>query len=129
MDTLFLAPSTRRKSNPIAAYSFIVFLVLDLIAGGCGTVGGTFQKLMGTPHSVTITWAQSVSRVIGYNVYRADASGGNFTKLTSQPVFATKYTDLTVGAGKTYTYYVAAVNSNGVESKPSENVTVQVPSP
>jgi len=92
-------------------------------------VSRAYQKLTDKPHSVTITWEASVSRVIGYNVYRADASGSNFTKLTSQPVFATKYTDLTVEAGKTYTYYVSAVTSNGVESKPSANVTAQVPSP
>lgn len=99
------------------------------MAGGCGTLGRAYQKLADKTHSVTVTWEPSVSRVIGYNVYRADASGSNFTKLTSQPVFATKYTDLTVVSGKTYKYYVSAVNSSGVESKASENVTVQVPSP
>ena len=100
-----------------------------LSLAGCGTLNGMYQKLKGEPHSVTITWEPSVSRVAGYNIYRADASGSNFTKLTGQPVFATKYTDLTVEAGKTYTYYVSAVSPNGVESKPSENVTVKVPSP
>jgi len=119
----------KRKSNPNAAHFFRAFLTFAVIVGGCGTVGRTYQKLTDKRHSVTISWEASASRVIGYNVYRAEASGRNFTKLTSHPVFATKYTDLTVEAGKTYSYYVAAVNSNGVESKPSENVTVQVPSP
>jgi hypothetical protein len=124
-----LAPSTRRKSNPIGGHSLSMLLGFASIVGGCGTVGRTYRNLMGKTHSVTITWERSASRVIGYNVYRTDAPGSNFTKLTSQPVFATKYTDFTVEAGKNYAYYVAAVNSNGLESKPSTTATAHVPSP
>ena len=129
MNTSNLAPLTRRKPDEVTFCSLFVFLIFAVTAGGCGTVGGAHQKFTEKQHSVTITWEPSVSRVVGYNVYRADASGNNFTKLTSQPVFATKYTDLTVEAGKTYTYYVSAVSLNGVESKPSANVTAKVPSP
>jgi len=128
MDTSALTPSTKRKTNPIAFYSLSVLLTF-VGAGGCGSVGRQYRKFADKPHSVTITWEQSASRVIGYNVYRADTPGGKFTKLTSQPILATMYTDLAVEAGKSYTYYVAAVNSDGVESKASENVIARVPSP
>ena len=39
----------------------------------------------------------------------------------------TEYTDRTVAAGKTYSYYVTSVDFKGVESKPSGKITATVP--
>ncbi len=78
------------------------------------------------PHSVTITWVASKSAVQGYNVYREFQYAGP-VKLTAQPVSGTQYTDTTVKRGRTYSYYVTSVNSNGLESVPSERIAITIP--
>ncbi len=80
-----------------------------------------------TGHSVSISWAASKSAVAGYIVYRVSASGKT-DRLTMRLVTDTKYTDTTVQAGQTYTYYVTSVDAKGVESKPSDKITATVPS-
>src|ERR1041384_4785747 len=45
--------------------------------------------LTGSIHSVSLTWtASSSSNVTSYNVYRATAAGGPFTRMTSSPIAA-----------------------------------------
>lgn len=78
------------------------------------------------PHSVTISWVASKSAVQGYNVYREFQYGGP-VKLTPQFIPGTQYTDTTAKRGRTYSYFVTSVNSNGLESAPSETITVTVP--
>src|SRR5579864_905516 len=68
------------------------------------------------PHSVDLKWKASVSRVVGYNVYRSETDGGPYIKLTSSPVRATNYTDSSVQSGHFYFYAVTAVDSSGKES-------------
>src|ERR1700758_757998 len=55
-------------------------------------------------HSVDLRWNASPSLVVGYNVYRAEESGGPYTKVNSSPVGATNYKDSRVQAGHTYFY-------------------------
>ena len=78
-------------------------------------------------HSVTLTWTASTSTVSGYNVYRSTVSGGPYTKLNSTLVAATTYVDSTVQAGQTYFYVVTSVDSSGVESADSTEVSATVP--
>jgi hypothetical protein len=78
-------------------------------------------------HSVTLTWTASTSTVAGYNVYRSTASGGPYTKLNSAPAAATTYTDTTVQSGTTYFYVVTSVDSSGVESADSTEVSANIP--
>jgi hypothetical protein len=85
-----------------------------------------FQEEPNEPHSVTITWVASKSPVLGYNVYREFQYEGP-VKLTPQILPGTQYTDTTVKRGRTYTYYITSVNSKGLESVPSERITVTVP--
>ncbi len=89
------------------------------------TLSGT--GVQPTSHSVTLTWTASTSTVSGYNVYRSTVSGGPYTKLTSTPVAATTYADTTVQAGQTYFYVVTSVDSSGVESAYSTEVSATVP--
>jgi fibronectin type 3 domain-containing protein len=65
--------------------------------------------------------------VAGYIVYRVSANGKT-DRLTARLVAETKYTDNTVQAGQTYSYYVTSVDAKGVESKPSDKITATVPS-
>ncbi len=78
-------------------------------------------------HSVTLTWTASTSTVSGYNVYRSTVSGGPYTKLTSTPIAATTYVDTAVQASQIYYYVVSSVDSSGVESAYSGEVSATVP--
>lgn len=90
------------------------------------TLSGTGAQQQ-VSHSVTLTWTASTSTVTGYNVYRSQVSGGPYTKLDSSAVAATSYADSTVSAGQTYFYVVTSVNSSGVESADSSEVSATVP--
>ena len=81
------------------------------------------------PHSVDLKWKASVSRVVGYNVYRSETDGGPYIKLTSAPVRATNYTDRSVQSGHIYFYAVTAVDSKGKESIHSSQAKASIPSP
>jgi fibronectin type 3 domain-containing protein len=107
-------------------FSLLAFAVLSLLAG-CGKLRNSYaQKEPEKPHSVTLNWKPSVSRVAGYNVYRASPSSGPI-KLTARIVSGTQYVDTTVEAGRTYSYSVTSVDFSGKESAPSGMITVTVP--
>lgn len=79
-------------------------------------------------HSVTLSWnASTSSSITGYRVYRSTVSGSDFSPLTSA-ISALSYTDSTVADGTTYYYVVTAVDSAGVESPYSNQVTAVIPS-
>jgi hypothetical protein len=79
---------------------------------------------------VDLSWHASTSRgVIGYYVYRGTASGGPYSRLNSSPTTATKYTDTTVEAGRTYYYVATAINSKGLQSAHSNQIRAVIPSP
>lgn len=78
-------------------------------------------------HSVALDWTASLSSVVGYYVYSGTQAGGPFAKLNSTPVAGTAYTETSVQSGTTYYYVVTAVDSNGVESAFSNEVSVPVP--
>jgi fibronectin type 3 domain-containing protein len=80
-------------------------------------------------HSVNLNWKASTSAVVGYNVYRADKSEGQFTKLNASPISKTNYKDTGVQAGHTYFYKVAAVDRKGTESPSTGPIRATVPSP
>ena len=80
-------------------------------------------------HQVTLNWdapSSSSDPVAGYNVYRSISGGANQLINTSIETL-TAYVDSTVASGSTYNYTVTSVDSTGVESVPSNEVTVTVP--
>src|SRR5579862_2776984 len=89
------------------------------------TLSGTGVQTVS--HAVTLTWTASTSTVSGYNVYRSTVSGGPYTKLNSTPVAATTYSDTSVQAAQTYFYVVTSVDSSGVESANSAEVSATIP--
>src|SRR5271170_7872312 len=92
-------------------------------------LAGTGTAVQQVPPSVALAWdASKSSGVIGYNVYRGTASGGPDTKLTPSAIPGTQYTDTTVEAGHIYYYVVTSVDSSGVESGYSNQVSVSIPS-
>jgi hypothetical protein len=79
------------------------------------------------PPSVALAWKPSTSQVVGYFVYRKTPSDLQYSKLNSNAVPSTSYTDTTVASGQTYNYAVTSVDSNNVESAFSNEATVNIP--
>ena len=80
-----------------------------------------------TTHKVTLVWnASTTSGVTGYYVYRATASGGPYTRISSL-LSGTTYTDTSVTSGATYYYAVTAMESTGAQSGYSNQVTAKIP--
>lgn len=69
----------------------------------------------GTSTGAVLTWqdSDSVEPVDGYHVYRAPADGGEFTRVTSKPLFGQRFAD--TGDGR-FRYRVSGVDSTGRES-------------
>jgi len=86
-------------------------------------------------HTVKLSWGASVpatkaprDAVIGYNVYRSETSHDrNPKRLNSKPWPNTTYTDAEVEAGKVYFYVTRGVTAQGVESRGSNEVRVEMP--
>jgi hypothetical protein len=92
------------------------------------------QSLTGTgaaavQHQVALSWSASTSSVVGYNVYRGTAASGPYSKINSATDASTVYTDTSVSAGQSYYYLTTAVDSEGVESTYSNEVTATIPTP
>ena len=69
---------------------------------------------------VTLDWADNAEGdLTGYDVYRATAAGGPYTKLTSTRLTASAYTDTGVTNGTSYYYVVTASDAAGNESAAS----------
>jgi hypothetical protein len=80
-------------------------------------------------HQVDLSWnapASSPDPVAGYNIYRATGSG-SFVLMNSSPDTAVSYVDSTVVSGATYTYEVMSVDSSGVQSVASNQITATIP--
>jgi hypothetical protein len=79
-------------------------------------------------HTVDLSWsASSSSGLAGYNVYRSVSSGSGYSKMNSSPITATSYADNTVKSDTDYYYEVTAVTTAGVESKPSNQMSADIP--
>ncbi len=78
---------------------------------------------------VILSWTASPTPgVIGYDIYRGTASGGESgTPINSAPVNTTTYVDANVRAGTTYYYVLRSVNANGVQSPASNETRANVP--
>jgi len=119
----------RNPLHPTPTLRFVflfLWATLSLLVS-CQKLRGLVARLEpGNPHSVTIGWTASKSPVAGYYVYRETQFSGPI-KQTPQIVPETQYVDRNVQAGRTYSYYVTSVDSRGLESKPSERISVTVP--
>ncbi len=103
---------------------------LSITDNASGSPQGVSLSGTGT-HTVILSWGASQSSgVVGYNVYRGSASGGeSSTPLNSTPINGTSYADANVTAGTNYYYVVTTVGSGGVQSAPSGETQASVPTP
>jgi len=78
---------------------------------------------------VILSWlASSTPGVVGYNIYRGTAPGGESgTPINSSPVNATTYVDANVTAGLTYYYVLTSVAADGAQSSRSNETEANVP--
>jgi Abnormal spindle-like microcephaly-assoc'd, ASPM-SPD-2-Hydin len=84
----------------------------------------------GEQHQVDLSWSEpsnSPVPVTGYNIYRAVGGGSAYQLLNSSMGTQTTYVDSTVQSGMTYSYEVKSVDSSGVESSPSNVISVTIP--
>jgi hypothetical protein len=79
------------------------------------------------PHSVTLSWIRSTSSVSGYDIYRGTQKGGPYTKITPSLVSGTTYNDTNVQSGLTYYYVATAVDSSGMQSVFSSEISATIP--
>ena len=80
-------------------------------------------------HKVSLAWSPSTSSVTGYDIYRSTLSGGPYSRVNPSLVTGTTYTDEDVQGGTTYFYVATAVDSHGVESVFSNEVSATIPKP
>ena len=78
-------------------------------------------------HSVALSWAPSGSTYTGFNVYRGTTTGGPYTRVDSSTIPTTSYTDSGVASGQTYYYVATQVDSTGMESAYSSEVSAVIP--
>jgi len=104
---------------------------LSIVAGSATasvTLSGSGVSGSTVSHTVSLSWSpSSSSNVTGYYVQRGTVSGGPYQVLNSSPIASTSYVDSTVKAGEEYFYVIVAVNSEGLESQPSEQVNATIP--
>jgi predicted small lipoprotein YifL len=76
---------------------------------------------------IDLIWAPVPSAdLAGYNVYRSEGEAAPI-KMNSDLVKTPSYRDMAVSAGKTYTYFVSAVDARNNESQKSEAASEAVP--
>jgi hypothetical protein len=73
---------------------------------------------------INLSWQASTENdLAGYNVYRRIGSTGTFTLLTTKPAAGPAFSDTEIAPATSYTYRVTAVDHDGNESKPSDEIT------
>ena len=78
---------------------------------------------------VNLVWQGSPDAdTVGYHVYRQEP-GGDFRRLTTEPVTELKYTDSGLTPGLTFRYRLTAIDGAGNEGSPTAEVEARVSAP
>jgi fibronectin type 3 domain-containing protein len=80
-------------------------------------------------HSVSLSWTDPGTGIVGYYVYRGSVSGGPYAKITSALDTPPAYSDNSVVAGQTYYYVATAIDGSGTESAYSNEALAVIPTP
>ena len=94
------------------------------------SLSGTGENATSAAHQVDLSWnapSSSPVPIVGYNIYRSTGSSSAYQLLNSSVDTQTTYVDSAVQSGSTYDYIVESVDSSGVESVPSNEVTATIP--
>ena len=104
---------------------WMLLLVLGPALAGCGK--STPAPPPRKPHSATLVWDASTSKVTGYRIYRSTDPNAKPDLLAVTSADVTRYEDRTVEAGRTYYYAVRAVGLGDAESEFSEKISATIP--
>jgi hypothetical protein len=118
------------KFDPASAgyVSGTATLMSNAISGKKSTIGldGTGESAL---HEVALDWAAPddlTDPAAGFAIYRAANKSSMYDLIDSTTSSQTSYTDMSVVANTSYTYYVVTVDAAGNESSPSNFYTVKV---
>jgi Abnormal spindle-like microcephaly-assoc'd, ASPM-SPD-2-Hydin len=78
-------------------------------------------------YKVSLNWTPSASTYSGFNVYRGTTSGGPYSKVDTSLISTPSYTDAAVTQGQTYYYVATELDSTGMESGYSSEVSATIP--
>jgi hypothetical protein len=119
--TITFVPRDRKNSSAIVSFA-------SDAKNSPTDQGVTVHTVEPVQHKVKLAWKASSSKhIVGYNVYRGNRSGGPYKKINDVLDPNTRFTDLTVTAGKKYYYVATAVNSRKRESHHSKQIQVVIP--
>ncbi len=113
-----------KASTTISLDSSAGLAPIKLAVAGSASTSTTSAPAL---HSVTLDWTNRSSSTLGYHVYRGEAQGGPFERLTGTLLETTSYKDTNVLGGGHYFYVVTAVVAGGPESPYSNEVAVEIP--
>ncbi|MBT4500959.1 MAG: choice-of-anchor D domain-containing protein, partial [Gemmatimonadetes bacterium] len=66
---------------------------------------------------VTLSWSPVENPILmGYHLYRRDRAGGEFNRITQEPLTETAFTDVDLLNGQNYTYQLTSMGGGGLES-------------
>jgi hypothetical protein len=122
--------SSTTYTGPITVSSTETINVLALAPGYITSAMATASYIINNAHKVELSWdapGSATDPVAGYNIYRAIGDSSSYQLLNSLIDTETTYMDSTVLSGTSYTYHVKSVNTYGVESVQSNEVSVTIP--
>jgi Abnormal spindle-like microcephaly-assoc'd, ASPM-SPD-2-Hydin len=124
-----LALTIEMQFNPTAAVPATGNLSIQSNSSTNGVAVVSFSGT-GVPHQASLSWeapANSAVAIAGYKSYRSTGGSSTYQLLNSSPNPETTYVDSTVQPGVTYDYIVTSVDSSGLESPPTNEVTATIP--
>jgi fibronectin type 3 domain-containing protein len=114
--------------DPIAAGSTNGSITITSNATGSpATISLTGTGVAVVTHTVSLTWNESGSSAVGFNIYRSTTSGSGYVKINGSLVASMNYTDASVQNSTTYYYVTTAVDSSGNESAFSNEAPAVIP--
>jgi hypothetical protein len=122
--------SSTTYTGPITVSSTETINALALAPGYITSAVATAAYIINSAHVVELSWdapSSATDPVAGYNIYRATGDSSSYQLLNSSIDTETTYMDSTVLSGTSYTYHVKSVNTYGVESIQSNEVSVTIP--
>jgi len=117
--SIFRPKSKGNKKASLTVISNAADSTLKVSLAGNGTAA--------VQHSVTLSWRSGGTGVAGYNVYRSESPGSDYSRLNQALDAKTTFSDGSVDSGKTYFYVTTAVSAAGAESGYSNQVKATVP--
>jgi len=105
--------------------------VLSVVSNASNAAAQTLSGVgvAATQRTVSLSWTDSDSGIVGYNIYRGSVSGGPYAQINSGLESTPAYTDNSVVAGQNYYYVTTAVDGSGVESGYSNEAEAAIPIP